>query len=102
MKKILLLLSAVLLSACGLPSKVTLPDDDVLREGHRAGQALAGKPLPLERIRAGDTLRIVRNTGEAPSISAFTAGISFSALTHAFTQNDMKPMRTPWRFSNPS
>ena len=73
MKKILLLLSAVLLSACGLPSKVTLPDDDVLREGHRAGQALAGKPLPLERIRAGDTLRIVRNTGEAPSISAFTA-----------------------------
>ena len=44
MKKILLLLSAVLLSACGLPSKVTLPDDDVLREGHRAGQALAGKP----------------------------------------------------------
>lgn len=73
MKIILMLSSFVLLCACGLPGKVALPDDNVLSAGHRAGEALAGKPLPTERIRAGDTLRIVRNTGEAPSISAFTA-----------------------------
>ncbi|MFH7611641.1 polysaccharide biosynthesis/export family protein, partial [Pseudomonas syringae pv. tagetis] len=38
-----------------------------------AVRALAGKPLPQERIRLVDTLRVVRNSCEAPSISAFTA-----------------------------
>ena len=39
---------------------------------------------------------------KGPSISAFTAGNSFSACTQAFTKNDMKPRRTPCFFSKPS
>ncbi|MGY2167830.1 polysaccharide biosynthesis/export family protein [Pseudomonas gingeri] len=87
MKNILLILSVFLLSACSIPAKVALPEDNILREGHRAGDALAGKPLPAQRIRAGDTLRIVRNTGEAPSISAFTAN-SIYELTLFTVMND--------------
>ncbi|BBP78380.1 sugar ABC transporter substrate-binding protein [Pseudomonas gingeri NCPPB 3146 = LMG 5327] len=87
MKNILLILSVFLLSACSIPAKVALPDGNILREGHRAGDALAGKPLPAQRIRAGDTLRIVRNTGEAPSISAFTAN-SIYELTLFTVMND--------------
>ena len=37
-----------------------------------------------------------------PSISALTAGISFSAWMQAFTKKPMKPSFTPWRFSNSS
>src|SRR5260221_349181 len=45
----------------------------------------------------------------SPSISALTAGISFSAAMQAFTKNDMKPSLTPcflskaslWRFGAP-
>jgi len=87
MNKLLLILSVLLISACSIPAKVALPDSDVLREGHRAGDSLAGKPLPEQRIRAGDTLRIVRNTGEAPSISAFTAN-SIYELTLFVVMND--------------
>src|SRR5476651_1416975 len=87
MNKLLLILSVLLISACSIPAKVALPDSDVLREGHRAGDSLAGKPLPDQRIRAGDTLRIVRNTGEAPSISAFTAN-SIYELTLFIVMND--------------
>ncbi|NWA03826.1 polysaccharide biosynthesis/export family protein [Pseudomonas gingeri] len=87
MKNILLILSVFLLSACSIPAKVALPEGNILREGHQAGDALAGKPLPAQRIRAGDTLRIVRNTGEAPSISAFTAN-SIYELTLFTVMND--------------
>ena len=37
-----------------------------------------------------------------PSISALTAGISFSACTQAFTKKPMKPSFTPCFFSNTS
>ena len=87
MKMILLIVRVSLLCACSVPAKVALPDNQVLQAGHQAGQALAGKPLPAERIRAGDTLRIVRNTGEAPSISAFTAN-SIYELTLFIVRND--------------
>jgi len=87
MKNILLILSVFMLCACSVPAKVALPESQELKAGHQAGQALAGKPLPPERIRAGDTLRIVRNTGEAPSISAFTAN-SIYELTLFTVLND--------------
>jgi len=87
MKKVLLLLGVVMLVACSNQAKVSLPDGNILKEAHKEGEALAGQPLPPERIRAGDTLRIVRNTGEAPSISAFTAN-SIYELTLFNVQND--------------
>ncbi|HEX8595891.1 MAG TPA: polysaccharide biosynthesis/export family protein [Pseudomonas sp.] len=74
MKKLVLALSVLMIGACTTPARVGLPDSYAeIEAGKAAGRALAGKPLPPQRIRAGDTLRIVRNTGEAPSISAFTA-----------------------------
>ena len=73
MKNTLLLASVLLLCACNTPARIGLPDSPEIKAAQDAGLALAGKPLPPERIHAGDTLRIVRNTGEAPSISAFTA-----------------------------
>lgn len=73
-KGLLLAACVLVISACNTPARVGLPDDTALIEaGKTAGLALAGKPLPAQKIRAGDTLRIVRNTGESPSISAFTA-----------------------------
>jgi protein involved in polysaccharide export with SLBB domain len=73
MKNTLLLASVLLLCACNTPARIGLPKSPEIQAAQAAGRALAGKPLPPERIHAGDTLRIVRNTGEAPSISAFTA-----------------------------
>jgi len=87
MKKALLIFSVVMLGACSNQAKVSLPSGDVLKAAHQAGNALAGQPLPPQLIRAGDTLRIVRNTGEAPSISAFTAN-SIYELTLFQVQND--------------
>ena len=69
-----LALGVLLLCACTTPARVGAPDSEAeIEAGKAAGRALAGQQLPLQRIRPGDTLRIVRNTGEAPSISAFTA-----------------------------
>jgi protein involved in polysaccharide export with SLBB domain len=73
MKNTLLLAGVLLLCACNTPARIGLPESPQIQAAQAAGRALAGKPLPPERIHAGDTLRIVRNTGEAPSISAFTA-----------------------------
>ncbi|KAA8708989.1 MULTISPECIES: polysaccharide biosynthesis/export family protein [Pseudomonas syringae group] len=88
MKSMMLIASLLLLSACNTPSRIGLPDDRAQIEASQAaGRALAGKPLPPERIRAGDTLRIVRNSGEAPSISAFTAN-SIYELTLFQVLND--------------
>jgi protein involved in polysaccharide export with SLBB domain len=73
MKKTLLLASVLLLCACNTPARIGVPEPSEIAAAREAGNALIGKPPPAERIHAGDTLRIVRNTGEAPSISAFTA-----------------------------
>ncbi|NBF03698.1 polysaccharide export protein [Pseudomonas sp. Fl5BN2] len=87
MKKLLLISSVLMLCACSIPAKVELPPSQDLEAAHRAGDALAGQPLPAQKIRPGDTLRIVRNTGEAPSISAFTAN-SIYELTLFTVLND--------------
>ncbi|MBC3955991.1 polysaccharide biosynthesis/export family protein [Pseudomonas triticifolii] len=88
MKSMMLIVGVLLLSGCNTPSRVGLPEDRALVEASQAaGRALAGKPLPAERIRAGDVLRIVRNTGESPSISAFTAN-SIYELTLFQVLND--------------
>jgi polysaccharide biosynthesis/export protein PslD len=73
MKNALLLVSVLALCACNTPARIGPPESADIKAAQDAGRALAGKPLPPERIHAGDTLRIVRNTGESPSISAFTA-----------------------------
>ena len=73
MTRLLLLASMLTLCACNTPARIGVPEAAQIKAAQDAGRALAGKPLPPERIHAGDTLRIVRNTGEAPSISAFTA-----------------------------
>ncbi|WP_349969472.1 polysaccharide biosynthesis/export family protein [Pseudomonas caspiana] len=84
----LLVLSLLVVSACSTPARVGLPDDEAqIEAGKAAGRALAGQPLPPQRVRPGDTLRIVRNTGEAPSISAFTAN-SIYELTLFQVLND--------------
>lgn len=84
----LLVLGLLVVSACSTPARVGLPDDPAqIEAGKAAGRALAGKPLPPQRVRPGDTLRIVRNTGEAPSISAFTAN-SIYELTLFQVLND--------------
>jgi len=87
MKTTLLLASALLLCACNTPARIGLPESPEIKAAEDAGRVLAGKPLPPERIHPGDTLRIVRNTGEAPSISAFTAN-SIYALTLFPVLND--------------
>ena len=52
------------LSACSLPAKVGVPDDEILRIGHERFASLAlAPPLPT-RIVPGDTLRIVRDAQE--------------------------------------
>jgi len=93
MKTTLLLASALLLCACNTPARIGPPEDPEIKAAQDAGRALAGKPLPPERIHAGDTLRIVRNTGESPSISAFTAN-SIYELT-------LFPVLTDGTFSYP-
>ncbi|MDU7973199.1 polysaccharide biosynthesis/export family protein [Pseudomonas syringae pv. actinidiae] len=88
MKSMMLIASLLLLSACNTPSRVGLPDDRAqIEAGQAAGRALAGKPLPPERIRPRAPLRIVRNSGEAPSISAVTAN-SIYELTLFQVLND--------------
>lgn len=87
-KSMLLVAGVLLLGACNTPARVGLPDDQAVVDAARsAGRQLEGKPLPAQKIRAGDTLRIVRNTGESPSISAFTAN-SIYELTLFQVLND--------------
>lgn len=87
MKQLVLILSLALLGACNTPARIGLPDDQSLEAGREAAARLASIPVPAERIHAGDTLRIVRNSGETPSISAFTAN-SIYELTLYTVLND--------------
>lgn len=67
-------LLALLLAACTTPASVPLPDAAAVEAGTRALQRLAELPPPVERVRVGDTLRIVRDAGEMPTLSAVNAG----------------------------
>ena len=87
MRLMLLLASLLWLCGCNTPARIGPPESAQIKAAQDAGRALAGKPLPPDRIHAGDTLRIVRNTGEAPSISAFTAN-SIYELTLFTVLND--------------
>lgn len=87
MKAFLLLLVTLGLTACTTPARIGLPDSDTLEAGHRAALTLADLPSVQERIYPGDTLRIVRNSGETPTISAFTAN-SIYELTLYTVLND--------------
>jgi len=51
----------LLLSACGTPAKIGLPDSQTLAAGHAAYLQLATQPIPPVLVQAGDTLRIVRD-----------------------------------------
>ncbi|MDH1213528.1 polysaccharide export protein [Pseudomonas chengduensis] len=87
MRAFLLLLLTLSLAACTTPARIGLPDSDTLEAGHRATLTLADLPPPQELIYPGDTLRIVRNSGETPTISAFTAN-SIYELTLYTVLND--------------
>jgi polysaccharide biosynthesis/export protein PslD len=87
MKVFLLLFLILGLAACTTPARIGLPDSDTREAGHSAALTLADLPPAGERIYPGDTLRIVRNSGETPTISAFTAN-SIYELTLYTVLND--------------
>lgn len=87
MKALLPLIVTLGLTACTTPARIGLPDSDTLDAGHRAALTLADLPPVQERIYPGDTLRIVRDSGETPTISAFTAN-SIYELTLYTVLND--------------
>lgn len=87
MKAFLLLIVTLGLAACTTPARIGLPDSDTLDAGHHAALTLADLPPVQERIHPGDTLRIVRDSGETPTISAFTAN-SIYELTLYTVLND--------------
>lgn len=87
MKAFLLLIVTLGLTACTTPARIGLPDSDTLDAGHHAALTLADLPPVQERIHPGDTLRIVRDSGETPTISAFTAN-SIYELTLYTVLND--------------
>nr|WP_286674868.1 polysaccharide biosynthesis/export family protein [Pseudomonas subflava] len=86
-KALLLLLLALGLTACTTPARISLPDSDTMEAGQAAARTLADLPPVEERIYPGDVLRIVRNSGETPTISAFTAN-SIYELTLYTVMND--------------
>jgi protein involved in polysaccharide export with SLBB domain len=64
MRRILLFLFFLCLSACSLPAKIGMPEGDILRIGHQRFAELTRLPPPATRITPGDTLRIVRDAQE--------------------------------------
>ncbi|WP_447588432.1 polysaccharide biosynthesis/export family protein [Aquipseudomonas campi] len=87
MKALLLIVLVLGITACTTPARIGLPDSDTVDAGHAAALTLADLPPVQERIRPGDTLRIVRDGGETPTISAFTAN-SIYELTLYTVLND--------------
>lgn len=87
MRAFLLLVLTLGLAACTTPARVGLPDSDTVEAGQAAVLTLADLPPVQERIYPGDVLRIVRESGETPTISAFTAN-SIYELTLYTVMND--------------
>lgn len=87
MKQAVLLLIVVMLGACTTPARVDLPDSDAIEAGRDALDQLALVPAPQERVRVGDTLRIVRDAGEMPTLSAFNVSTIYE-LTLFTVMND--------------
>lgn len=87
MRQAFLLSLVVMLGACTTPARVMLPDVDTIEAGQDALDQLALVPPPQERIRVGDTLRIVRDAGEMPTLSAFNVSTIYE-LTLFTVLND--------------
>ncbi|AZE83268.1 Pellicle/biofilm biosynthesis periplasmic/outer membrane lipoprotein PslD, Wza-like [Pseudomonas orientalis] len=89
MKRTLLVLAMLALVACNTPARIVAPDDKTVEDGKRALDQLAQLPPAVERIRIGDQLRIVRDAGEMPTLSAFNVSTIYE-LTLYTVQSDGK------------
>ena len=89
MKRTLLVVAMLALAACNTPARIVPPDDKTVEDGKRALEQLAHLPPAVERIRIGDQLRIVRDAGEMPTLSAFNVSTIYE-LTLYTVQNDGK------------
>ncbi|MBP1123857.1 protein involved in polysaccharide export with SLBB domain [Pseudomonas sp. PvP025] len=89
MKRILLVVALLALAGCNTPARIVAPDDQAVEEGKRALDQLAQLPPAVERIRVGDQLRIVRDAGEMPTLSAFNVSTIYE-LTLYTVQTDGK------------
>ena len=89
MKRTLLVLAMLALAACNTPARIAPPDSQTIEDGKRALDQLALLPPVVERIRIGDQLRIVRDAGEMPTLSAFNVSTIYE-LTLYTVQNDGK------------
>lgn len=69
------------------PARIPAPDSDTVDSGKRALEELARLPPAMERVRVGDTLRIVRDAGEMPTLSAFNVATIYE-LTLYTVLND--------------
>lgn len=63
-KKIIVLVTVLLITGCSTPANVHLPDSNVLSEKHEAIRTLAELPPSRTIIQSGDTLRIIRDAQE--------------------------------------
>ncbi len=89
MKRTLLVLAMMALAACNTPARIVPPDNKTVEDGKRALDQLAQLPPAVERIRVGDQLRIVRDAGEMPTLSAFNVSTIYE-LTLYTVQTDGK------------
>lgn len=87
MKRPLLLLAILMMAACTTPARIPTPDNDSVEAGKRALEELARIPQAEERVRIGDQLRIVRDAGEMPTLSAFNVSTIYE-LTLFTVLND--------------
>lgn len=89
MKRTLLVLALLTAAGCNTPARIVPPDGKTVEEGKRALEQLAQLPPAVERIRIGDQLRIVRDAGEMPTLSAFNVSTIYE-LTLYTVQTDGK------------
>ena len=89
MKRTLLVVAMMALAACNTPARIVPPDSQTVEDGKRALDQLAQLPPAVERIRIGDQLRIVRDAGEMPTLSAFNVSTIYE-LTLYTVQTDGK------------
>lgn len=88
-KQTLLVLALLTAAGCNTPARIVPPDGKTVEEGKRALDQLAQLPPAVERIRIGDQLRIVRDAGEMPTLSAFNVSTIYE-LTLYTVQTDGK------------
>ena len=93
MKRTLLAVAMLALAACNTPARIEPPDDRTVEDGKRALDQLAQLPPAVERIRIGDQLRIVRDAGEMPTLSAFNVSTIYE-LTRKLAPTYREPRVT--------